>query len=95
MVMTTDLIHYLPHVWQWLIGSLVLVLPRVLKEIRRLIHARTFRRLGEAVVKQADWTDPKTLAGVLELMRDIDRNAASGPNEQIERPSDPGQPLER
>ncbi|HEV7965232.1 MAG TPA: hypothetical protein VGP57_21990 [Actinoplanes sp.] len=91
--MSADLITYLQHASPWLVGSLVL--PRVLKEIRRLIHARTFQRLGEAVVKEANWADPKTLDGILRLMRDIDRNAASGPNDQLEGPSDPGQPPER
>jgi hypothetical protein len=77
-----ELISHLPAALPWasLISGAVLVLSKLLKELRGIIHACTFRHLGKALVEKANWTDAATVRIVLTLMRDMDRNAAKPPS---------------
>jgi hypothetical protein len=76
----TGLITHLPAAaWPTVIVVLLVVLPRVLDKIRGIIHAITFRRLGDALATKADWTLPETAEQVAELLASMDRSAAAPP----------------
>ncbi|MBE1489906.1 hypothetical protein [Plantactinospora soyae] len=78
--MVTDFVAHLPQAlsWPFLIALLIMIVPRVLDRIPGIIRACTLRRLGKAVDEKADWQREETVARVLKLMSEFDRQPVSG-----------------
>lgn len=70
-----DLITRVPDAWPWWGGLLALGLPGLVRELRRLIYARTVSRLGRAVIDNPTWSDERFKL-VIRLIHDVDRNSA-------------------
>ncbi|SNT48294.1 hypothetical protein SAMN05421812_10782 [Asanoa hainanensis] len=75
-MMTQELITYLPYALPVIASLLGLGLPRLLREVRGLIFARTVSRLGRAATENPNWSEER-FELVLRLIRDVDRNSSS------------------
>jgi hypothetical protein len=63
--------------WLPLASAIVVVLPRLLDRLPRLIRALNARRLTKALVRQADWTKQATVDAAVTLISEEQRLAAA------------------
>lgn len=89
-----QVIAFLPDAWPWAGGILALGMPLLVRELRRLIYARTVSRLGQAVIDNPDWSDERFRL-VIRLIHDVDRNSAPGRVSSNRPPEDSDPPDSR
>jgi hypothetical protein len=82
IVVLPELVTTVTHAWP----LATLALPKLVRELRRLVYARAVDRLSRAAIEK-EWSDERFRL-VVTLIRDVDRNSAPGRIPSEEPPKD-------